>query len=42
MFETPSREDVYKCVITEDTVTKREAPLLLSQGQALIPPGAAS
>lgn len=43
MYETPSREDVYKCVITGATVEKKEAPLLLTQGQAaLISPGAAS
>ena len=35
MYETPSREDVYKCLITEATVQHKEAPLLLSQAQAL-------
>ena len=34
MFETPSRSDVYKCVITEGAIEHREAPLLLTQAQA--------
>ncbi|MBR5430636.1 MAG: ATP-dependent Clp protease ATP-binding subunit ClpX [Firmicutes bacterium] len=31
MFETPAREDVYKCVVTRDVVEKKEQPLLLTQ-----------
>ncbi len=30
MFETPSKEDIYKCIITKDVVEKKEKPLLLS------------
>ena len=30
MYETPSREDVYKCVITRDVVEKKEPPPLFS------------
>lgn len=30
MFEVPSLEEVYKCVITKDVVEKKEKPLLLS------------
>jgi len=30
MFEVPSMEEVYKCVITKDVVEKKEKPLLLS------------
>ena len=30
MFETPSREDIYKCVITKDVVEKKEPPMMLS------------
>lgn len=39
MFETPSREDIYKCVITKAAVEHQEQPLLLtkSQGTALPP-----
>ncbi|MDO4731991.1 MAG: ATP-dependent Clp protease ATP-binding subunit ClpX [Bacillota bacterium] len=42
MFEMPSREDVSKCIITEASVTEREAPLLLPKRQNMIPPGAVS
>ena len=31
MFETPAREDVYKCVVTREVVEKKEQPLLLTQ-----------
>ncbi len=34
MFETPSREDIYKCVITRGAVEHKEQPLLLSQSQS--------
>ena len=34
MFETPSRDDIYKCVITRGAVKKKEKPLLLSQSSA--------
>jgi ATP-dependent Clp protease ATP-binding subunit ClpX len=30
MYETPSREDIYKCVITKGVVEKKEAPRLFS------------
>ena len=30
MYETPSRSDVYKCVITKDVVEKKEEPRLFS------------
>jgi ATP-dependent Clp protease ATP-binding subunit ClpX len=30
MYETPSRDDVYKCVITQDVVEKKEPPRLFS------------
>jgi ATP-dependent Clp protease ATP-binding subunit ClpX len=33
MFETPIREDVYKCVITKAAVEYKEQPLLLAKGQ---------
>ncbi|CCQ92257.1 protein unfolding ATPase required for presentation of proteins to proteases [[Clostridium] ultunense Esp] len=31
MYEIPSRNDVQKCIITEETVTKKSAPLLLGK-----------
>ena len=31
MFETPARDDVYKCVVTREVVEKKEQPLLLTQ-----------
>ena len=34
MFETPSRDDIYKCVITHGAVEHKEKPLLLSQSQS--------
>ncbi|MBR2783315.1 MAG: ATP-dependent Clp protease ATP-binding subunit ClpX [Firmicutes bacterium] len=34
MFETPARDDVYKCVVTRDVVEKKEQPLLLTQAPA--------
>ena len=34
MYETPSREDVYKCIITKDVVEKKEEPLLFSLASA--------
>ncbi len=37
MFETPGREDVYKCVITEGAVAHKEKPLLLTQNQSISP-----
>ncbi len=30
MYETPSRADIHKCVITKDSVEKKEKPLLLT------------
>ena len=30
MYETPSRKDIYKCVVTKETVVNKEEPLLLS------------
>lgn len=30
MFELPSREDVKKCIITEDVILKKEAPILIT------------
>lgn len=39
MFEVPSREDVYKCVITKAAVEHKEQPLLLTKSQsAPLPP----
>jgi len=35
MFEVPSRPDVYKCVITAETVKQQESPLLLTRTPAL-------
>ncbi len=32
MFETPAREDIYKCVITKAAVEHKEQPLLLTKG----------
>ena len=37
MFETPARDDVYKCVVTKEAVQHQEQPLLLSQTPALPP-----
>jgi ATP-dependent Clp protease ATP-binding subunit ClpX len=34
MYETPSRDDVYKCVITKDVVGKKEEPRLFSLAAA--------
>ena len=33
MFETPSRDDIYKCVITQAAVEHKEQPLLLTKSQ---------
>ena len=33
MFETPSRDDIYKCVITKAAVEHKEQPLLLTKSQ---------
>ncbi len=30
MYETPSRADIHKCIITKDSVDKKEKPLLLT------------
>jgi ATP-dependent Clp protease ATP-binding subunit ClpX len=31
MFEAPSKQDVYKCVVTKESVINKDAPLLLSK-----------
>ena len=37
MFELPSREDIKKCIITAETITKKAQPkLLLEDGQELV------
>ncbi len=37
MFELPSREDIKKCIITADTISKKAQPkLLLEDGQELV------
>jgi ATP-dependent Clp protease ATP-binding subunit ClpX len=37
MFELPSRDDIKKCIITADTITKKAQPkLLLEDGQELV------
>ncbi len=42
MYEIPSRGDVKKCVVSAETVTKRQRPLLLTRaGQAIDVDGAA-
>ena len=33
MFDIPSRDDVYKCIITKEVVERREKPLILSSGK---------
>ena len=39
MFETPSRDDIYKCVITKAAVEHKEQPLLLTKSQnTALPP----
>ncbi|MPZ22544.1 MAG: ATP-dependent Clp protease ATP-binding subunit ClpX [Dehalococcoidia bacterium] len=36
MYEIPSRPDIRKCVVSEDTITKRQRPLMFSRtGQTL-------
>jgi ATP-dependent Clp protease ATP-binding subunit ClpX len=41
MYEIPSRSDIRKCVVTVDTVTNGQPPLLLTRaGQAVAPSGA--
>ena len=37
MFEVPSRDDVTKCIITEETVSKKLAPLLSTKEGKEIP-----
>jgi len=32
MYEIPSQPDIRECVISEEVVTSREAPLLLYEG----------
>ena len=34
MYEIPSQEEIKECLISEDTVTKKEKPLLLYEKQA--------
>lgn len=36
MFETPVREDIYKCVITKAAVEHKEQPLLLTRSQCAL------
>ncbi len=33
MYETPSRCDVQKCIITEDVISKKEDPMLVTNGK---------
>ncbi len=42
MYEIPSREDVRKCVVTEETVDDDSPPLLLTQSEEQSEPAAAS
>ncbi|HAP93243.1 MAG TPA: ATP-dependent Clp protease ATP-binding subunit ClpX, partial [Desulfotomaculum sp.] len=30
MYEIPSRDDISKCIITKDTILKREKPLMVT------------
>lgn len=32
MFDIPSRDDIYKCIITKEVVEKKDKPLILSSG----------
>ena len=35
MYELPSREDVKKCIITEEVILKKQAPILITaEGQS--------
>jgi ATP-dependent Clp protease ATP-binding subunit ClpX len=34
MYEIPSREDIKECIISEETITKKDKPLLLFEKQA--------
>jgi len=34
MYEIPSQKGIRECLITEDTVTKREKPILIYEKQA--------
>jgi ATP-dependent Clp protease ATP-binding subunit ClpX len=36
MFELPSRKDVSKCVITKETISKRQRPTLVTSGAAAV------
>lgn len=36
MFELPSREDIAKCIITEETITKNKRPQLLLKDGTVI------
>jgi ATP-dependent Clp protease ATP-binding subunit ClpX len=34
MYEIPSQRDIRECLITEDTVVKKEKPILIYEKQA--------
>jgi ATP-dependent Clp protease ATP-binding subunit ClpX len=36
MFELPSRTDVIKCVITKETISKRQKPTLVTSAEGII------
>ena len=40
MYEVPSRKDVAKCIINEETVLLRKRPMLVSRSGVVIPEGA--
>ncbi|MFN8638150.1 MAG: ATP-dependent Clp protease ATP-binding subunit ClpX [Dehalococcoidia bacterium] len=42
MFEVPSRKDVAKCIINEETVLHRKQPMLVSRSGVVIPEGEVS
>jgi len=33
MYELPSRHDVQQCIITEETITQRKEPTLITAGE---------
>jgi ATP-dependent Clp protease ATP-binding subunit ClpX len=42
MYEVPSRKDVAKCIISEETVVHRKRPMLVSRSGVVIPEGEAN
>ena len=36
MFELPSRTDVTKCVITKETISKRQRPTLVTSAEGMV------